>query len=324
MYKFNFTDRHGVTRRECISMSGRYYDAVEFIDTSIVEQIEMKMIRPSEFAVRDQFLKDDSQDETLMNSIKEHGLLQPILVRPLSHGFEIVAGHRRFKTCRSLRWRFVPCKIREMTDKQAFEIQLTENIQRKSMDPVEEAEAFRRYVVDFGWGGMSELAKKIGKSEEYVSHRIQLLKLSPEIKEQIIRSNINVSQALELTNMPSNRQAEIVNYVMNNNPTVKQIREVKALVREDISERLPRRGDLSKKVCVLQTTKKTSLTLKLALARIDTLIEEVHKTVEAEQRGEILNFLMGLRLRIHNMIDECIRFKIMAMKSEASAKTAGH
>jgi ParB family chromosome partitioning protein len=297
-------------------MSGRYYDAVEFIDTSIVEQIEMKMIRPSEFAVRDQFLKDGSQDETLMNSIKEHGLLQPILVRPLSHGFEIVAGHRRFQTCRSLRWRFVPCKIREMTDKQAFEIQLTENIQRKSMDPVEEAEAFRRYVVDFGWGGMSELAKKIGKSEEYVSHRIQLLKLSPEIKEQIIRTKLNVSQALELTTIPSDRQAEIESYVMNNNPTVKQIREVKSLAKDDISNQLPYRGNLSKQVSILRTTKKTSLTLKLTLARIDNLIDEVHKTIEAEQRAEIINFLMGLRLRVHGMIDDCIRFKNTTLKSK--------
>ena len=297
-------------------MSGRYYDAVEFIDTSIVEQIEMKMIRPSEFAVRDQFLKDGSQDETLMNSIKEHGLLQPILVRPLSHGFEIVAGHRRFKTCRSLRWRFVPCKIREMTDKQAFEIQLTENIQRKSMDPVEEAEAFRRYVVDFGWGGMSELAKKIGKSEEYVSHRIQLLKLSPELKEQIIRTKLNVSQALELTTISSDRQAEIESYVLNNNPTVKQIREVKSLVKDDISNQLPYRGNLSKKVSILRTTKKTSLTLKLTLARIDNLIDEVHKTIEAEQRAEIINFLMGLRLRVHGMIDDCIRFKNTNLKSK--------
>ncbi|MGC2562494.1 MAG: ParB/RepB/Spo0J family partition protein, partial [Nitrososphaeraceae archaeon] len=235
---------------------------MEFIDTSIVEQIEMKMIRPSEFAVRDQFLKDGSQDETLMNSIKEHGLLQPILVRPLSHGFEIVAGHRRFKTCRSLRWRFVPCKIREMTDKQAFEIQLTENIQRKSMDPVEEAEAFRRYVVDFGWGGVSELAKKIGKSEEYVSHRIQLLRLPEDIKERIINSKINVSQALELASIPSDRQSEIVSYVMNSNPTIKQIREVKAIIKNDISNQVPNCSHLSKKVNVLRTTKKTSLTLK--------------------------------------------------------------
>lgn len=288
---------------------------MEFIDTSIVEQLEMKMIRPSEFAVRDQFLKDGSQDETLMNSIKEHGLLQPILVRPLNHGFEIVAGHRRFQTCRSLRWRFVPCKIREMSDKQAFEIQLTENIQRKSMDPIEEAEAFRRYVVDFGWGGVSELAKKIGKSEEYVSHRIQLLRLSPDIIEQIINSKIKVSQALELASIPSDRQSEIVSYVMNSNPTVKQIREVKSIIKNDISKDV-RCRNLSKKVSVLKTTKKTSLTLRLTLARIDNLIEEVHKTIEAEQRAEILNFLMGFRLRIHGMIDECIRFKHNSMKSK--------
>ncbi|MGB7557196.1 MAG: ParB/RepB/Spo0J family partition protein [Nitrososphaeraceae archaeon] len=288
---------------------------MEFIDTSIVEQIEMKMIRPSEFAVRDQFLNDGSQDETLMNSIKEHGLLQPILVRPLSHGFEIVAGHRRFQTCRSLRWRFVPCKIREMTDKQAFEIQLTENIQRKSMDPIEEAEAFRRYVVDFGWGGVSELAKKIGKSEEYVSHRIQLLRLPADIKEQIINSKINVSQALEITSIPSDRQLEIVSYVMNSNPTVKQIREVKSIIKNDISSNVNCRN-LSKKVNVLRTTKKTSLTLRLTLARIDNLIDEVHKTIEAEQRAEILNFLMGLRLRVHGMIDECIKFKHNSMKSK--------
>lgn len=288
---------------------------MEFIDTSIVEQIEMKMIRPSEFAVRDQFLKDGSQDETLLNSIKEHGLLQPILVRPLNHGFEIVAGHRRFQTCRSLRWRFVPCKIREMTDKQAFEIQLTENIQRKSMDPVEEAEAFRRYVVDFGWGGVSELAKKIGKSEEYVSHRIQLLRLSVDIKEQIINSKINVSQALELTSIPSDKQSEIVSYVMSSNPTVKQIREVKSIIKNGIASDVHCRN-LSKKVRVLKTTKKTSLALKLTLARIDNLIEEVHKTIEAEQRAEILNFLMGLRLRIHGMIDECIRFRHATVKSK--------
>ena len=62
------------------------------------------------------------------------------------------------RACRSLRWRFISCKIRDMSDKQAYEIQLTENMQRKSMDPVEEAEAFRRYVIDLGWGGVTGLA----------------------------------------------------------------------------------------------------------------------------------------------------------------------
>jgi ParB family transcriptional regulator, chromosome partitioning protein len=141
------------------------------------------------------------------------------------------------------------------------------------------------------------------------------LRLSADIKDQIINSKINVSQALELTSIPSDKQSEIVSYVMNRNPTVKQIREVKSIIKNGITSDVNCRN-LSKKVRVLRTTKKTSLALKLTLARIDNLIEEVHKTIEAEQRAEILNFLMGLRLRVHGMIDECIRFKHATVKSK--------
>lgn len=180
---------------------------MEFVDSSVVEQIETKMMRPSMFAIRDKLQKNDPDFDTLVTSIREHGLLQPILIRPFGHGFEIVAGHRRFKACRTLRWRFIPAKIRELSDKQAYEIQLTENVSRKSMDPIEEAEAFRRYVIDFGWGGISELAKKIGKSEEYVSHRLQLLKLPDEIKQKIVSNSLNVSQAIEIAQMPTEKQS---------------------------------------------------------------------------------------------------------------------
>jgi ParB family transcriptional regulator, chromosome partitioning protein len=290
---------------------------MEFVDTSIVEQIEMKMIRPSQFAIRDRFQKMAPEDDTLICSIREHGLLQPILIRPLVHGFEIVAGHRRFKACRSLRWRFIPCKLREMSDKQAYEIQLTENIQRKSMDPIEEAEAFRRYVIDFGWGGVSELAKKLGKSEEYVSHRIQLLKLPDDIKQQILTDRLKVSQAIELSNIPSERQSEIISQVINNNLTVRQIREVKSILREEgvFGDQLTHCKSIAKSVQVVRVTKKTSLALKVALARVDNLIDEVHSTIEPEQRAEITNFLMTLRLKIHSMIDETIRFKNTCIKS---------
>jgi ParB family chromosome partitioning protein len=107
-----------------------------------------------------------------------------------------------------------------------------------------------------------------------------------------------------------------VSYVINNNPTVKQIREVKSLIKDDASNQISYSRDLSKKVSAIRTTKKTSLTLKLTLARIDSLIEEVHKTIEAEERAEIISFLMGLRLRVHGMIDDCIRFKNTILKSK--------
>lgn len=281
---------------------------MEFVDTSIVEQIEMKMIRPSQFAIRDKFQKTaNTEIEMLAASIREHGLLQPILIRPLDHGFEIVAGHRRFQACRSLRWRFIACKIREMSDKQAFEIQLTENMQRKAMDPIEEAEAFRRYVVEFGWGGVSELAKKICKSEEYVSHRLQLLKLPDNIKEQIALNRLNVSQAIELTTMPSARRSEVMSQIISDNLTVREIRELKSTITREESD--------SMNYVVIDTSKpakiakKASLTLRVTLTRLDNLIDEVHSTVEPDQRAEIINMLMGIRLQVHSLIDETIRFK---------------
>jgi ParB family chromosome partitioning protein len=261
----------------------------------------MKMIRPSQFTIRDKFQRNDSDFEMLVNSIREHSLLQPILIRPLSNGFEIVAGHRRFQACRTLRWRFIPAKIRELSDKQAYEIQLTENIQRKSMDPVEEAEAFRRYVVDFGWGGVSELARKIGKSEEYVSHHLQLLKLPGDIKVKIANNSLKVSQAIEIAEISPDKRSKIVSQVVNENLTVRQIRELKTVLKEEEEE------DPSKSSSAI--AKKTSLTLKIALTRIDSLINEVHNTVEPDQRAEIINFLMSIRLHIHSLIDESIRFK---------------
>lgn len=285
---------------------------MEFVDTSIIEQIEMKMIRPSSFAVRDKFQKYCEDDESLIISIREHGLIQPILIRPLSHGFEIVAGHRRYQACKSLRWRFIPCKVCEMTNKQAFEIQLSENIQRKSMDPIEEAEAFRRYVIDFGWGGVSDLAKKIGKSEEYVSHRIQLLKLSEETKRKIASNMLNVSKAIEISTIPIEKQSEIVGEIIENNLSVKRIRELKMILRDNITEDYSNLGFASGNNYLSKSfkiTKKASLSLKVTLARIDNLIEESQISIEPEQRTEIINFLMELRIRIHELIDDTIKFK---------------
>jgi ParB family transcriptional regulator, chromosome partitioning protein len=289
------------------------------VDMSIAEQIEVKMIRPSQLAVRDKFQKMNcKEDNTLINSIREHGLLQPIIVRPFANGFEIVAGHRRYQACKSLRWRFIPCKIHEMTDKQAYEIQLIENIQRKSMDPIEEAEAFRRYIMDFGWGGISELARKISKSEEYISHRIQLLKLPDDIKGNLITNRINVSQALELTDIHPDKQVEIISHILHKNLTVRQIRDLKSILKgeDDISEVKsgPSEG-ISKSVKIVKVTKKTSLALKVTLTRLDNLIDEVHMTIEPGQRPELINFLMELRLKVHGMIDETIRFRNTTLRS---------
>ena len=284
---------------------------MHMFDTSIVEHIEMKMVRPSQFSIRDKFT-DQQEFESLTSSIKEHGLLQPILIRPYQNSFEIVAGHRRFHACKSLRWRHIPCKIRELSDKQAFEIQITENIQRKSMSALEEAEAFRKYVQDLGWGGVTELSKKIGKSEEYVSHRIQLLKLPQDIKEKIMLNKLSVSQALELTNLSHENIVQFTTHIIENDLTIRQIREVKTVYsKEKIAMNDKMINDIInlKGAKTIKITKKTSLALKITLARLDSIIEEVQLTFEPTQSTDILSFLMELRLKIHSLIDDTIRFK---------------
>ncbi len=278
---------------------------MEIIDNSIVEPIEIRMIRPSKSPVRYAVSQNSQELMNLKSSIKEHGLLQPIVIRPIDHGFEIVAGHRRFTACRSLRWRFIPSRIRDLSDKQAYEIQLTENIQRKSMDPIEEAEAYQKYVNEYGWGGVSDLGQKIGKSEEYVSHRMQLLKLPENVREKVVCNNLSVSQALELTNVETSMKSEFVNEIIDNKLTVKQIRVLKKKIKHesDLYKPIP-----NKNLKSLNLIKKTNLSLKITLSRIDDLIEDSH-SVDQEQRVEVIKFLMSLRLKIHSMMDETIHFK---------------
>jgi len=284
---------------------------LEHFDNSIIEPIELRMIKSSHFAVRHTLSPKSPELSGLKASISEHGLLQPIVIRPIDHGFELVAGHRRFSACKSLRWRFIPCKIRDMSDKQAYEIQLTENIQRKTMDPIEEAEAYQKYVHEFGWGGVSDLAQKIAKSEEYVSHRMHLLKLSDTTKEKLIQNNLSVSQALEVVHVDDSNQDNLVNEIINKKLTVKQIRVMKTKMKH--KEPSIKKDNSSSKS--LHLLKKSNLTLKITLSRIDDLIEDAHKIKNRKQRLDSIKFLMDLRLKIHTLIDETIHFKKLVSKN---------
>jgi ParB family chromosome partitioning protein len=182
----------------------------------LIEDVDVFRIKPS-INVRCDI--PSASLEELCNSIRHRGLLQPIIVRTLGKGdkqsldatdyhdediyasedyYEIVAGNRRYQACKSLGWRKIICHIVELDDKQAFEVSLIENIQRKTLSAIEEAHAFKRYVEDFGWGGISDLALRIGKSVSYVDKRLRLLNFPPEVIEKISNSIISSSIAEEL------------------------------------------------------------------------------------------------------------------------------
>jgi ParB family transcriptional regulator, chromosome partitioning protein len=152
--------------------------------------------------------------EELAKSIEQTGLLQPILVRTMDGFFELVAGNRRFSACKALGWKKIACHVIELDDKQAFEISLIENIQRKRLSSLDEAGAFKAYVCDFGWGGVSDLALRIGKSVSYVTKRVKLLNLPVDVLESIASSKLNTSIAEELCSIKDKaKQSKLANLI---------------------------------------------------------------------------------------------------------------
>jgi len=199
-------------------------------DSSMVEErLPIPIIKPAHVQTRiyDSLSQQQESIDELSRSIKKHGLLQPIIVRPINRGFEIVAGHRRFQACKILRWKTIPAMVKDVSDKDAFEIQLVENIQRKTLDPIEEAQAFKLYVRDYGWGGTTYLAETIMKSEQYVSSRIQLLKLPQNVIDKVKSGELKVSHAFELLSLEGKSLENMSDDIISKNMSVKDIRRHK-------------------------------------------------------------------------------------------------
>jgi ParB family chromosome partitioning protein len=187
-----------------------------------LESVELRMIRPSKVLLR----TDSGPISGLMLSIQDKGLLEPIIVRPTDDGFEVVAGMRRYEACRKLGWRRIPAHVVELNDREAFEVSLLENIQRETLNPIEEARAFRNYVEEFGYGGETELARRIGKSQEYVSKRIGLLSLPPRVQDQIMRRRIAPSVAQELTLLNDDDAEEMADEIGAQRLSLREVRRI--------------------------------------------------------------------------------------------------
>lgn len=138
---------------------------------------------------------NDETIKEMADSIKEHGVLQPLLVRPLESGkYELVAGERRLRAAVLAGLKKVPVVIREMQDPEAWEAALIENLQRENLNPVEEAAAYREMLERYGYT-QEELARKIGKSRAHVANTVRLLNLPEEVRELVKSGEITAGHA---------------------------------------------------------------------------------------------------------------------------------
>jgi len=146
--------------------------------------------------------EEDSLVE-LADSIREHGVLQPILVRPVGSQFELIAGERRWRASRMAQRDSIPAIVVEFDDETALEVSIIENLQREDVSPLEEAAMFRK-MTDLGYT-LRQLAQKIGKDKGYVENRIRLAEAPPEIRELVSLRKDTLSHAYELMKVPDER-----------------------------------------------------------------------------------------------------------------------
>ena len=267
-----------------------------------VQAIPVHLIVAGRYQPRQEF--DELALEELAESIKEHGLLQPIMLRRAPIGYEVIVGERRLRACRSLGWEVIPAIVRDVDDKEAAELALIENLQRSDLHVFEIAEGYERLLSEFNLT-QEQLAQRLGVSQANVANKIRLLKLSKEVREIISREMLSERHARALLRLQgSEQQFDVVKRVVQEGLSVKQTEElVTSLVsappsgekkKKDRSKSKPKLviKDLrifSNSVHKLATTLKSSgLSVKVDEREDDQVYEvviRVHKGQGSERNG---------------------------------------
>lgn len=184
--------------------------------------VAIEHVRANPNNPRQYFSDDDLRD--LSNSIREHGIVQPILVRPVLNAgpylFEIIAGERRWRAAQLAELHSIPIIIREVEDKQALEIAIVENVQRSDLNPIEEAAGYQQLIDEHQYS-QNDLAQVIGKSRSHVANTLRLLKLPDSVCAMVSKGTISAGHARALVTAPN--PEELANLIARDGLSVRQV-----------------------------------------------------------------------------------------------------
>jgi ParB family transcriptional regulator, chromosome partitioning protein len=272
----------------------------------VIDDLPLSKLRATKTQLRPSVQNLDE----LIGSIRQRGLLHPIVVRGLDDGYyQIIAGNRRYEACKRLFWRKITCNIVELDDKESFEVSLIENIQREKLNPIDEARAFKIYISDFGWGGASELARKIGKSPSYITKRIELLDLPQEVIQSVADSIVCPSIAEELYSIKDQaRQSELARLIAQRHLSLRGARELIEQVNLNAfgCEIVSSYQDREERIRRIQRAFDKSVTaLKITLDRISMIISDI----EEDDNWTIGQLLLQHKNMINNEINILLKEK---------------
>lgn len=200
---------------------GKLMDIEEIeYDQGELLQIEINIIRPNPFQPRQVF--DAEKTAELMQSIKTYGLLQPVIVRTISGGYELVAGERRLRACQQLGWTQIPAVVKDISESAMATMALIENLQREDLSFLEEAAGYERLLKEFKLT-QEVLAQRLGKSQSTIANKLRLLKLPDSVKEKLLSQELTERHARALLKLPDEAaQMKILQEVCNLGYTVRQ------------------------------------------------------------------------------------------------------
>ena len=189
-------------------------------DSSVL-QVAIEDIIPNRFQPRLAF-EDDSLNE-LASSIKEHGIIQPLVLRRIGDKFEIIAGERRYKAATMAGLSTVPAVISQIDDNKSAEVAVVENVQRKDLTAIEEAKSYKA-LLDQGYMSQEQLAKKMGLSQSAISNKLRLLNLAPAVQDAILENKISERHARALLMVKEHEsQIKWLNRIISERLTVRQL-----------------------------------------------------------------------------------------------------
>jgi ParB family chromosome partitioning protein len=193
------------------------------IDTGGLEELPTAEIRPNRFQPRDHF--DEEALGALADSIREVGVLQPVLVRPIEGGYELIAGERRWRAARRIGLQTIPALVRETDDATALEHALVENLHRDDLNPLEEAAAYQQLIEDFGLTHEA-VASQVGKSRTSITNSLRLLQLPPAIQKLVHEGRLTMGHARALLSTPDRAfQEELARRVVQDDLSVRAVED---------------------------------------------------------------------------------------------------
>ena len=204
-----------------------------------VTEINIKQIIANKKQPRRDF--DEKKLDELAESMKQHGVLQPIILRKKGSNYEIVAGERRWRAAKKAGLEKIPAVVKEFSDADVMEIALIENLQREDLNPLEEAEAYKTLMSDFGLT-QEELSKRLGKSRSLIANTVRLLNLDAEIQKLVSEDKLTAGHARALLSIQNKKERlSLANRISNENLSVRQTEEI---VKKNLKNKY--RGKLKK------------------------------------------------------------------------------